>query len=124
MGEWSAGRPQRWKVIGRDLSYHGTTLATLAIGGHLKRRVGFEPWLTPLPKAPACYCLRCPLALRYPDCAVACADALEDVIEREGEDTIAAFVATPLRPFRMTAGTTASSLTIDLLPVTRPSAGL
>lgn len=92
----SAGRPQRWKVIGRDLSYHGTTLATLAIGGHLKRRVGFEPWLTPLPKAPACYCLRCPLALRYPDCAVACADALEDVIEREGEDTIAAFVAEPI----------------------------
>ena len=37
-----------------------------------------------------------PLALRYPDCAVACADALEDVIEREGEDTIAAFVAEPI----------------------------
>ena len=51
----SAGRPKRWKVIGRQLSYHGTTLATLAIGGHEKRRVGFEPWLAQLPKAPACY---------------------------------------------------------------------
>jgi adenosylmethionine-8-amino-7-oxononanoate aminotransferase len=92
----SAGRSQRWKVIGRDLSYHGTTLATLAIGGHLKRRVGLEPWLTPLPKAPACYCLRCPLGLRYPECAVACAAELEHVIEREGADTIAAFVAEPI----------------------------
>jgi adenosylmethionine-8-amino-7-oxononanoate aminotransferase len=92
----SAGRRQRWKVIGRDLSYHGTTLATLAIGGHLKRRDAFEPWLTPLPKAPACYCLRCPLGLRYPDCAVACADELEHVIEREGAETIAAFVAEPI----------------------------
>src|SRR5262245_52778312 len=26
----SAGRPERWKVIGRQLSYHGATLATLA----------------------------------------------------------------------------------------------
>jgi adenosylmethionine-8-amino-7-oxononanoate aminotransferase len=92
----SAGRPSRWKVIGRDLSYHGTTLATLSIGGNTKRRVGFEPWLADLPKAPACYCLRCPLGLRYPDCGVACADELERIIEREGADTIAAFVAEPI----------------------------
>ena len=26
----SAGQPRRWKVIGRDMSYHGATLATLA----------------------------------------------------------------------------------------------
>ncbi len=92
----SSGRPTRWKVIGRDLSYHGTTLATLAIGGHSKRREGFEPWLVALPKAPACYCLRCPLGKRYPECAVACADELERVIEREGAETIAAFVAEPI----------------------------
>lgn len=92
----SAGRPSRWKVIGRDLSYHGTTLATLSIGGNTKRRVGFEPWLADVPKAPACYCLRCPLGMRYPDCGVACADELERIIEREGADTIAAFVAEPI----------------------------
>jgi adenosylmethionine-8-amino-7-oxononanoate aminotransferase len=92
----SGGRPQRWKVIGRNLSYHGTTLATLAVGGHEKRREGFEPWFPDLPKAPACYCLRCPLGVRYPDCAVACADELERTIEREGAETIAAFVAEPI----------------------------
>ena len=92
----SAGRPQRWKVIGRDLSYHGTTLATLAIGGHTKRRVGFEPWFPALPKAPAPYCLRCKLGKRYPDCALACATELEHLIEREGADSIAAFVAEPI----------------------------
>lgn len=92
----SAGRPQRWKVIGRDLSYHGTTIATLAIGGHTKRRAGFEPWFPELPKAPAPYCLRCKLGKRYPDCAVACATELEHLIEREGADSIAAFVAEPI----------------------------
>src|SRR5690606_7003645 len=59
----AAGRPTRWKVIGRELSYHGTTLATLAVGGHPKRRHGLEPLLGSWPKAPACDCLRCPLGL-------------------------------------------------------------
>jgi adenosylmethionine-8-amino-7-oxononanoate aminotransferase len=92
----AAGRPERWKVIGRELSYHGTTLATLAVGGNEKRRKPFGPLLLDLPKAPACYCLRCPLGLRYPACEVACADALEDVIQREGPETVAAFVAEPV----------------------------
>ena len=92
----AAGRPERWRVIGRHQSYHGTTLATLSIGGHLKRRAGFEPWLTETPKAPACYCLRCPLGLRYPDCRVACATDLERLIAEVGAHTVAAFVAEPI----------------------------
>ena len=92
----SAGRTGRWKVIGRDLSYHGATLATLAIGGHSKRRAGFEPWLASLPKAPACYCLRCPLGKKYPSCEIACATDLERIIAHEGAETIAAFVAEPV----------------------------
>jgi adenosylmethionine-8-amino-7-oxononanoate aminotransferase len=100
----SRGEESRWKVIGRDLSYHGTTLATLAIGGHTKRRASFEPWFPELPKAPACYCARCPLGLIHPQCAVACASALEEVIEREGAGSIAAFVAEPI------GGSTAGAL--------------
>jgi adenosylmethionine-8-amino-7-oxononanoate aminotransferase len=92
----AAGRPSRWKVIGRELSYHGTTLATLAAGGQTKRRSGLEPLLLDFPKAPACYCLRCPLELAYPDCRVACADALARVIEEAGPDTVACFVAEPV----------------------------
>jgi adenosylmethionine-8-amino-7-oxononanoate aminotransferase len=90
------GEPGRWKVIGRDLSYHGTTLASLAVGGHTARRAGFEPWLIDLPKLPACYCLRCPLGRTYPSCAVACAEALEELLEREGADSVAAVVAEPI----------------------------
>ena len=100
----SAGRPSRWKVIGRDLSYHGVTLATLDVGGHAKRRKSFEPYLSDVSKAPACYCLRCPLEKTYPDCEVACATAFEEVIEREGADTIAAVIAEPI------GGSTAGAL--------------
>ena len=100
----SAGRPSRWKMIGRELSYHGTTLATLAVGGHAKRRAGFEPLLFEAPKAPACYPLRCSLCRRPEGCSLACADALEEVILREGPETVAAFVAEPV------GGSTAGAL--------------
>lgn len=92
----AAGRPERWKMIGRDLSYHGTTLGTLAVGGHAKRRHGLEPLLAPWPKAPACYCLRCPLGLEPSSCGVACVDAIERLIEVEGPETVAAVVAEPV----------------------------
>jgi adenosylmethionine-8-amino-7-oxononanoate aminotransferase len=100
----SAGRPSRWKVLGRTLAYHGTTLATLAAGGHEKRRVGFEPYLFDAPKAPACYPLRCALCRGEGGCSLACADALEALILREGPDTVAAFVAEPV------GGSTAGAL--------------
>jgi adenosylmethionine-8-amino-7-oxononanoate aminotransferase len=100
----AAGRPSRWKVIGRDLSYHGTTMATLAVGGHTKRRAGFEPWLAELPKAPACYCWRCPLGKTYPTCRTACADEVEATIVAAGPDSVAAFIAEPI------GGSTAGAL--------------
>ena len=100
----AAGRPERFKIIGRDLSYHGTTLATLAVGGHVKRRHGLEPLLLESRRIPACYCLRCPLEREYPGCETACASSLEEVIEREGPETIAAFIAEPI------GGSTAGAL--------------
>ena len=92
----SKGRDKRWKIIGRDISYNGTTLATLGVGGHTARRLGFEPMMQDMPHAPAVYCLRCPLGKTYPSCKVACAIELETLIEWEGPDTIAGFQAEPI----------------------------
>jgi adenosylmethionine-8-amino-7-oxononanoate aminotransferase len=91
-----AGQPERWKVIGRDLSYHGITLAALAVGGHAARRKGYEPLLLDFPKAPAHYCLECSLGRHSAGCRERAADKLEEVILREGPDTVAAFIAEPV----------------------------
>ena len=96
------GETSRWKVVGRELSYHGITLATLAVGGHTKRRKGFEPLLLDFPHAPACYPLRCGLCRGR--CELQCADALEALIAREGPGTVAAFIAEPI------GGSTAGAL--------------
>lgn len=75
----SAGQPGRYKIIGRKPSYHGSTLATLAAGGHTNRRTGFEPMLFEWPKVP------------WNDAA-----ALAGAIEAAGPETVAAFIAEPV----------------------------
>src|SRR5712692_1138264 len=92
----TAGRPERWKIIGRELSYHGVTLAALAAGGHAQRRAAFEPLLLDFPKAPSHYFLTCSLGRTTPDCREEAADKLEEVILREGPETVAAFIAEPV----------------------------
>ena len=43
------------------------------------------------------YCYRCPLGLRYPDCAVACANDVENLIQTGTSGQIAAFIAEPIQ---------------------------
>jgi adenosylmethionine-8-amino-7-oxononanoate aminotransferase len=73
------GDTSRYKIIGRLPSYHGSTLATLAAGGHAARRSGYEPLLAEWPKAP------------WND-----ADAVAALIESAGPETVAAFIAEPV----------------------------
>ena len=86
------GRSSRWKVIGRDASYHGVTLGALSVSGHAERREGFEPLLSKTPLAPACYPLRCKDCAGRTGCTLRCADRVEALIESEGVDTVAAFI--------------------------------
>jgi 4-aminobutyrate aminotransferase-like enzyme len=43
------------------------------------------------------YCYRCPLHLKYPECGVACATDVENVIQTTTSGTIAAFIAEPIQ---------------------------
>jgi adenosylmethionine-8-amino-7-oxononanoate aminotransferase len=90
------GEGSRWKVIRRSVSYHGNTLTALALSGRPNLQAPYRPLLQNVPEAPAPFCYHCPLDRSYPDCAVACADELDAVIRREGEETVAAFIAEPV----------------------------
>jgi adenosylmethionine-8-amino-7-oxononanoate aminotransferase len=90
------GRPERHKVIARWQSFHGSTLATLALSGRPAWREPYLPLLPPAPHIVPPYCYRCPLGHSYPACGVACADDLERTILLEGPDSIAAFIAEPV----------------------------
>ena len=92
----AAGRPSRHKVIRRSVSYHGNTLAMLALSGRPRLQAPYAPLLAPAPEAKAPFCYRCPLDKTYPECAVACVLDLEAVILREGPETVAAFIMEPI----------------------------
>ncbi len=47
------GHPDKWRVVGRNISYHGATLASLAVANHDRRRAAFGPLLLDLPKVDA-----------------------------------------------------------------------
>ncbi|HKW87231.1 MAG TPA: aspartate aminotransferase family protein [Candidatus Acidoferrales bacterium] len=90
------GEPSRTQFISRWQSYHGSTLGALAVSGNIKRRTPFAPLLRDWPHIHPCYCYRCPLGLRYPDCRVACADELDAEISRQTSGSVAAFIVEPV----------------------------
>jgi taurine---2-oxoglutarate transaminase len=86
------GRP---KVVSRRRSYHGSTAASIAVTGDLRRTAVEAVQTVPgTVFAPDCYCYRCPLALTYPSCGVACADYVDEQIRHEGN--VAAMIVEPI----------------------------
>ena len=90
------GEPARHKVLRRSVSYHGSTLATLSLSGRPTLQAPYGPLLTEQPQVRAPFCYHCPLDRAWPECDVACAGDLEEVIRREGPGTIAAYIAEPI----------------------------
>jgi len=89
------GKSSKKKIIGRQFSYHGNTIAALSVAG-TGRRADYEHILIDWPKIPPSYCYRCPWGKTYPGCDIDCATALEQKILEQGADSIAAFIAEPM----------------------------
>jgi adenosylmethionine-8-amino-7-oxononanoate aminotransferase len=91
------GRPEKVKVLGRQISYHGMTMGALSMSGHAARRPDYGSLLHPFPVAPPAY------AYRYarPDedesgYAARAAAEVEAAIVAENPDTVAALVVEPI----------------------------
>ena len=89
-----ANKQRRFKIISRQMSYHGQTMGALSALGYLNHMRNIVAPLVPghaflIPP----YCYRCPMNLTYPACDLACADALDSLIQFEGPDLVAAFIA-------------------------------
>lgn len=89
----AVGQTKRTEIIGRSISYHGTTLATASISGHPHRKVGLEASLPNFLEVETPYLLRCPQTTKQGDYYV---DALRDLIEQTGAENIAAMLAEPI----------------------------
>ena len=90
------GDDGRYKVVARWPSYHGCSVGALAVSGRPTLRAGFEPLLPTMPFVPAPYPYRCELPGCGKTCTLACAEALDEIIRREGAGSVAAFIAEPV----------------------------
>jgi len=91
------GQPKRKKIIARQRGYHGTTVASASLSGLGVFHADFD-----LPIAGVLH-TDCPHHWKYGEAgeseeayATRLARNLEDMIEREGPETIAAFIAEPV----------------------------
>ena len=92
---WRQKGLDKYKIIHRDRSYHGSTLATMSACNPGLDNSDFGPFAPGFVSIPTPYCYRCPFDKSYPGCEIACAQAPEQAIEAEGEDTVAAFIGEP-----------------------------
>ncbi|MGO9198620.1 MAG: aspartate aminotransferase family protein [Acidimicrobiales bacterium] len=91
------GQPSRYKVISRNIAYHGTTLGALSITGIPSARKPFEPLVPGARKAMNTNRYRCIDCSHLDTCTLRCADSIEQVIEFEGPDTVAAVFVEPVQ---------------------------
>jgi adenosylmethionine-8-amino-7-oxononanoate aminotransferase len=95
---YNKGRDSKDKIISLYDSYHGVSgFSTYATGtGRGAFQTAFGPPIPGFIRIPSYYCYRCMLGLSYPECDLRCARMLEEVIQAEGADSIAAFIAEPM----------------------------
>lgn len=84
------GRTEKWKVVSRVPSYHGNTLTALSLSGREHYRAIYGPLLTDFPRVPA------PDRYRRPHGDIWDGTAVIREIERQGPETVAAFLAEPV----------------------------
>ncbi len=84
------------EVIALRHGYSGRSALAMSLTGISSWRIGGTQ-VPGIKHAPNAYCYRCPLKLSYPQCGVACAYALEDVIKTSTSGKIAAVLVEPIQ---------------------------
>ncbi|ABL72337.1 hypotaurine--pyruvate aminotransferase Tpa [Paracoccus denitrificans] len=85
---------KKWKILYRDRDYHGTTIATLATSGQDQRAIAYGPFPDGFVRVP--HCLEYRKQWDVENYGERAADAIEEVILREGPDTVGAIVLEPV----------------------------
>ncbi len=84
------------EVLGFWGGFHGKTGGVLGLlGSDFKHHLG--PFMPGRYVSPYADCYRCPLKLRFPECGIACADFLRDVIRYQTGGEISAIIVEPIQ---------------------------
>lgn len=84
------------EIIALRHGYSGRSAIGMSLTGQSAWRIG-GTHVIGIKHALNPYCYRCPLKLSYPECGVACAEDVEEVIKTTTSGRIAAFLAEPIQ---------------------------
>jgi adenosylmethionine-8-amino-7-oxononanoate aminotransferase len=90
------GQKNRYRVVSRRQSYHGSTLGAMSVSGNVVRREPYEPLIAEWGHIAPCFCYHCPFEKTFPQCQVACADDLEVYLVEHEAEQAAAFIFEPV----------------------------
>jgi adenosylmethionine-8-amino-7-oxononanoate aminotransferase len=87
----------RYKIISLRYCYHGVTYGATSTSGLARDEEKSGPLIPGFVQIEPPYCYRCPYDKSgYPDCELACAQSLDQKIDAEGPETVAAFILEPI----------------------------
>ena len=90
------GQKDRYRVLSRRQSYHGSTLGAMSVSGNVARRAPYEPLIADWGHIAPCFCYHCPFEKTFPQCEIACADDLQTHLDENKKDDAAAFIFEPV----------------------------
>ena len=96
--QWAiaADQESRWKVIARQPSYHGSTLGALAVTGYAPLIAPFRAMMREMPTIPAPTAYLDRDELSWDERGRRYADLLAEEIERQGPESVLAFIMEPV----------------------------
>lgn len=89
-------QPDRWKVISRSPSYHGSTMGALSLTSYEPLNAPFTPMCPDMPKIPAPTCYLDRDNLSEHDQGLKYAEFLREKIIEVGPETVLAFIVEPV----------------------------
>jgi taurine--2-oxoglutarate transaminase len=83
------------KIITRYRSYHGASAGAMTLSAD-PRGWPVGPGIPGVVRALNCHCYHCSFGLKYPECGIRCAEHIEELIQYEGADNVAAVLLEPI----------------------------
>jgi adenosylmethionine-8-amino-7-oxononanoate aminotransferase len=90
------GQPQRYGVISRRQSYHGSTLGAMSVSGNIARRASYQPLLAEWGHVSECFAYHHAGSLKDEDYGLACANDLDKFLRGSNGNSSAAFIFEPV----------------------------
>ncbi|EEX16686.1 taurine--pyruvate aminotransferase [Citreicella sp. SE45] len=87
---------KKHKILYRERDYHGSTIGAMSCGGQVERNIQYGPFAPGFVEVPHCLEYRAQWDLSGEAYGQRAADAIEEVILREGPDTVGALCLEPV----------------------------